>query len=929
MSDSMLELIVDEAERQNRIKVERVRTLGKGRGGITELLRKDDGTLIAEKKQDAGLLTQLIYCSSFQKGYAYKSNEDAIRAAFYRRKVVRVFSGSWYGKPRVADAFYTRYDNSTNSFCLGTEFIEGRGPIPNKADTKIFHRLFGLKHQKPEHYEIKDLIEFMEDFRLRLHESGFIGSEWQVDKSVLVPTANFLRDKDRDWMCVDLESGVPALTRPYYLRQGILFDDIAFETLHKYFAENRQDMARVLGDEACATLELDVEKLEYHTKRWKNSEPALFRHGVGLFTDREKYTRFKESYISQWIRERRISAYESEKLRSSELRFLCYYFKNAAAACGEDIQRLAGLIKSNRIYRFFTDKNYFKNSLRYAQKLTGQPEERTRLAEGWLRTRLDGLLERGWISKEEYKADLYVLQKGEIQEDLSHFGAHLALKAVPFVGPITRTIYTSWQIVKDLIVNGRIDGYKFFALVLGAVPKVGGFLAYPFAIAFREPCLGASLDRIVESEIGQHIPIYGGKNTRTESAIVKAGDFKTSSVFAIKDLVRYLWNAIWNKKSNPYAAHASQMLLDELTSTYYDRLKGGGIKEDICCDILDKSKRVLREGNQFFYVPLLGDRVELALKEKARYDLSIKKVHPGLEVELMPSLAFGMPDSYLLDPERKEDDAAIILDKILLEMPRRIDLWGFKVKNSECYGEMEKKGFGASRVKMEECPLIKEGEAMVKRYSIGDKGVYLELRFEKAGNRLFLSAESIAERARIRAYEVPEVIEMQKAAIRRIYFDSRKLKEKFGGTYDIVADFALNYSSDLLMIPTLYFSINQQFYPLAASAGAWFMSSILKEESDRKNFYGKLPTEELNRIIPTLLFYLGYINQMADPFTTSANIILNAGMAFAAFNANCKIRMERKKYKELVYDLGIKAGTAKTPYDMQEQLVQNPVRSIQ
>ncbi|MEO9590170.1 MAG: hypothetical protein ABJG45_01200, partial [Rhodopirellula bahusiensis] len=96
------------------VRVQRVSVLGKGRAASAELVDAHwaDGTTTrcVEKVFAPGRLTRLIYRIAFAAPFAYRSNQHAIQASFYRRRVVAGLLLRAGSDVRVAKPLYVRFD---------------------------------------------------------------------------------------------------------------------------------------------------------------------------------------------------------------------------------------------------------------------------------------------------------------------------------------------------------------------------------------------------------------------------------------------------------------------------------------------------------------------------------------------------------------------------------------------------------------------------------------------------------------------------------------------------------------------------------------------------------------------------------------------------------------------------------------------------
>ena len=289
-----------------------IRVLGSGRGAEARLVafrnghdgRKDNtGAEWVEKVFRPGHLTRLIYWLCFQSPFPYRASQDAVLAAYYRRKVVAKllrFAGLDAG---IADAAYVRWSEADKAFVLGSEFIAGTGLRVDEVDSRGLRRvawnwavapLLRLcgKQADPEpapHSEAKHLVALMHRIEALLRQAGLVGAGWQVSPRALVSTANLLHDGTR-YVIVDVESGIPALLVPYYVKAALrlkkfpLFDDLDAVTLRAFCHTQQAGLRDTLGESEAVELQTQVEALIHYTQRWKDGEIALFRNWWLLFT---------------------------------------------------------------------------------------------------------------------------------------------------------------------------------------------------------------------------------------------------------------------------------------------------------------------------------------------------------------------------------------------------------------------------------------------------------------------------------------------------------------------------------------------------------------------------------------------------------------------------------------------------------------------
>jgi hypothetical protein len=318
------------------LRLEYIKTLGRGRGARVDLMRDQrSNRLIAEKVFGFGrglslLITKTLYRLCYQAPFAYRATASAVWAAYYRRKALRLLTEYWFGVPCVADALYVRWDAESKAFVLGTDYIAGHGPRLSPPDPYLVQRWLRRRSLPPRPTDDMDtLVAFMEQLRSHLQESGFTGTQWQIDRRTLVATANCLHDGDK-WVVVDLESGVPAVTMPQYLLQGLrmgrlpLFDDTEFTTLWSYVARHEEALSQRLGPERLRDLRHVIKELDAHERLWKTGEIALLRE-PRRWARPENRAHIRRQALDRWLQEGRISPESARLLEASTLRFLGHW----------------------------------------------------------------------------------------------------------------------------------------------------------------------------------------------------------------------------------------------------------------------------------------------------------------------------------------------------------------------------------------------------------------------------------------------------------------------------------------------------------------------------------------------------------------------------------------------------------------------------
>jgi hypothetical protein len=328
-----------------------LRTLGHGRAAQAELVEAvmPDGQVVTcvEKVFAPGLLTRTIYRLSFQSPFAYQSNRDAILACFYRRRVAAAVLAGSDIDASIASPLYVRFDQSTRSWVLAAEWIDGRGITPAPADASRIRRWVSASKTPGTRGEIDVLVETMSRLEAMFADSGLVGSGWQVAPRALVSTANLLRTGQR-YTIIDLESGIPAVLVPKYLLAGVRhgslppFDDLDANRLRSWIEQNERLLTFRLGPEKLAQLHHDSEKLIEHSSRWKESEFALFRRPWGLFSRRRSRI-YQQECFRRWQQNEVVDPTLGKALSEHPIRArLIWYAGLLPFALGRFCSRLIG-----------------------------------------------------------------------------------------------------------------------------------------------------------------------------------------------------------------------------------------------------------------------------------------------------------------------------------------------------------------------------------------------------------------------------------------------------------------------------------------------------------------------------------------------------------------------------------------------------------
>ncbi|KAA5538770.1 hypothetical protein FYK55_26595 [Roseiconus nitratireducens] len=323
-----------------------------------------------EKVFSPGRLTRAIYRIAFAAPFAYQNNRHAAVACFYRRRVAAALLRSIDSAVGVAAPLYVRYDRGDGAWVLAARWVDGRGPKPDAVSGAGWFD--AQRDDDQAEGELPALIRQMSDVEQELVRFGLTGSGWQVAPAALVSTANLLiprrglrvlRDESNDspelvhnasYQIIDLESGIPAVLLPRYLKDAWLrgsafpFDDLDVPRLR---AQSERLTAHWLAngcDKQAFALRSDVQSLIFHTRRWKATEVAWFRQPWSWMRARRR-TLYRRELISRWKRQQVLDRQAERKVRSHLAWFaLIWCMGLIPFSSGRWLQRLAGNTKSRR-----------------------------------------------------------------------------------------------------------------------------------------------------------------------------------------------------------------------------------------------------------------------------------------------------------------------------------------------------------------------------------------------------------------------------------------------------------------------------------------------------------------------------------------------------------------------------------------------------
>ncbi len=509
-----------------------MRELGRGRSGVVFLGRDDSGRRIACKVFDTRGLTRLVQIVFLGSPNPYIWNEDAVRCAFLRRRILARLVEHWFaGRLRVSEPVGQTWNEEHRAFELRAEFSPGVPPPLHHAGRSTGTEL------------VRELVvEIMAPLQRYLIEAGFPGLVWQAGKGNPVALNNFLLERRDEgghrWTWIDLESGVPALAPidpralfGFYLPQSWrlrrpLFDDVDTQRLERYLAQEAEALRELLGAEEVSALRSAARLLAGCQVRWK----SLRRHerGIGYALARGRLSQER----AEWFRTRPVRWYalDAAHYLGSTLRRVC-------AAPAWLVRWLASI--------------HWRANARLAWSFATSGRARTRIARHFVARRIRAWERRGQLTRGEALHLRKHLPREESSTYLTDFAVHLALKvpvkafeywmlpalwALGWIGEGTlalcllvsgaaaRTLYTSVRCAQSLRRGRELP---LVALGVGLLPVVGN-LAYPVQILYSSTEEEHDLARFILydgcARLGRHVPIWGGADTLTEHVFNRLPD---------------------------------------------------------------------------------------------------------------------------------------------------------------------------------------------------------------------------------------------------------------------------------------------------------------------------------------------------------------------------------------------------------------------
>ncbi len=500
--------------------------IGKGRSG--QVYRKTDSSgkdLAVKVFSGVDGLTDFVNYVLTGAPNPYAWNEDAVESAHYRREVLSLLISFWFKSGvRIAKSYGTDWHETEKAFKITTEFISGRPvalrhPFSNDTDKELASLVKGV----------------MKPLEKKLIEAGFDGLVWQAGKGNPIALNNFLLDRNGDWVWIDAESGVPALfplnplsLLSFYIPKSLkfrrpMFDDVDIIKLRNYIETNHDQLGKKLGDDKLTWLHEYVRRLDIYQKKWKSVK--RIQKSIQYQLKKEHITTRQAEWYTKhpmiWITK------EFGKLFK---RALVKFFVKLPLKIVNILFSLKYWTILKKSFRFIFIGHYRKNKTE--ELING------RLADwekrGQLKPEHSEFLQKQTQkeSTSPYLADFIILMGLKPLTNIieliilpalyaSGFIGEAALAiGVAFGGIIYRTAYTVGKIIyENLALKEEERHPRWIALIIGLIPTFGN-LAYPtqmvYAANTKSPELAEFLLYDISARIGAKIPIWGGKDTRTE-----------------------------------------------------------------------------------------------------------------------------------------------------------------------------------------------------------------------------------------------------------------------------------------------------------------------------------------------------------------------------------------------------------------------------
>jgi len=509
--------------------------IGKGRSGTVFPATGPHGDLRVRKVFTGTTLSNIILLVLTGAPNPYTWCRHAIASALYTRRILSVLIRMWFGDLlRLPESHSYYWDAERRAFALETELIRGR------------HVALRHPFSAEREWELRELQRrVMSRLQNKLKLCGFDGLVWQAGMGNPVASNNYMIEFDEQgrhtWVCIDLESGVPALFPmnvlrlfSYYLPASFkhgqpLFDHVDLTKLRRYIHRKSDALRAHIGEQGLEKLARDVRRLAAHQKLWR-AMPRMYR-GIEAETMRGVITR-KDA---RWFRRHPMS-WNLWVIRKLVAKLFEY-----AARLLRKIARFIERLPVARILRLslrFISSHYF----------------RARCARFLVLKRTREWIDRKQLTHDEGMKLKEMLKQESSSAYLADFAVHLALRpiakftafiAIPFIiyqsredlhaegiifvvsailtGPAYRTLYTGWRTLTSFL---RGEEIPWVALFVGMIPSVGN-AAFPLQLMYASGGAQRPLPQFIicdaVSLVGEFLPVWGGRDTLTEHFFNRIG----------------------------------------------------------------------------------------------------------------------------------------------------------------------------------------------------------------------------------------------------------------------------------------------------------------------------------------------------------------------------------------------------------------------
>ena len=498
--------------------------LGSGRSAVVYKCVRD-GQEVARKIFCGTDLTNLILNLFYGAPVDYKWCEPAIKAAYFRRKVLKDLTRFWFGGNfTIANSVATGINSESNEQYLDTEFIEGRvAALYNPFSEN------GLTEFKELKYKI------FPELQERLMESGMDGTVWQAGYGQPCAIPNFLYSAREKWVWIDAESGVPAIVSYnlkkllfYYIPKAFKFRRVMFDSLDcgkfsNYLKDNEKDLRESLGDEYREFSE-NCEALIVSSTAWqgmsRNDKSRGYYKFSGRITDEQDkyYAKHKILWLIFFIRS-----------------FFRYDFPGI----------FRHLIRKSM--RFCAKLNPVK-ILTFCVLSLCSGSYRVKIAHKHIESKIDSWHRKKRLTNEQAETLHNELDDNSARKYLSDFGVFILFKPlgyiirlivavmltkglidgataafiITFISIILRTVYSLYRCLEEMFSRKEIP---WIALLISPLPMIGT-LAHPCQM-LHSARKGHSISQFtiyeVLSTIAAKIPIFGGYDSEIEYQLNRVG----------------------------------------------------------------------------------------------------------------------------------------------------------------------------------------------------------------------------------------------------------------------------------------------------------------------------------------------------------------------------------------------------------------------